>query len=78
MYGKSLACATDHDLSSATLLIESPEILRLREEIESKETPKIAASQPTTQPTDIKIKFVIIFSPKLLIFLMIQHKSNIH
>lgn len=56
MYGKSLACATDHDLSSATLLIESPEILRVREEIENKETPKTA----TSQPSEIKIKFVII------------------
>lgn len=55
MYGKSLACGTDHDLSSANLLIESPEILRVREELENKE----AKTNNSSQPLDIKPKYFI-------------------
>ncbi|XP_077297877.1 histone cell cycle regulator-like protein [Arctopsyche grandis] len=54
MYGKSLACANDHDLSSATLLIESPEILRVREEIENKESTKAAITQSSSPENKLK------------------------
>lgn len=44
MYGKSLASATDNDLSYANLLVETPEILKVREELDKKEATKIALS----------------------------------